>query len=130
MEPRIESLTRITLRPFGTPLPLGFLAFGTGVMLLTAFDAHWIPYSEQKLVGALALGFVVPLEIMASVFAFLARDTAGGTAMGLFGATWTATCELGTFSHLSPVTLDRFRELEWGRFPIFPLNATARRCSR
>jgi succinate-acetate transporter protein len=79
MESRIDSLTRITLRPPGTPLPLGFLAFATGVMLLTAFDAHWIPASDQKLVGALALGFVVPLEIMASVFAFLARDTPGGT---------------------------------------------------
>lgn len=90
MEPRIESLTRITLRPLGSPLPLGFLAFGTGIVLLTAFDAHWIPYSEQRLVAALALGFVVPLELLAALFAFLARDTAGGTAMGLFAASWVA----------------------------------------
>lgn len=90
MEPRIESLTRIMLRPLGSPLPLGFLAFGTGILLLTAFDAHWIPYSEQRLVAALALGFVVPLELLASIFGFLARDTAGGTAMGLFAASWIA----------------------------------------
>jgi hypothetical protein len=91
MEPSIESLTRITMRPLGSPLPLGFLAFGTGILLLTALDAHWIPPGDQRLVAALALGFCVPLELLAAIFGFLARDTAGGTTMGLFGASWIAS---------------------------------------
>jgi len=94
MDQRLESLTRITMRPLGSPLPLGFLAFGTGVLLLTAYEAHWIPYSEQRVVAALALGFVVPLEALASVFGFLARDTAGGTTMGLFAASWVGNALL------------------------------------
>jgi hypothetical protein len=32
-------VTRIVLRPIGSPLPLGFFAFGTGTALLTALGA-------------------------------------------------------------------------------------------
>jgi len=89
-EPTVDSIARITLRPLGTPYPLGLLAFGTGMLLLTALEAHWIPPDQQKLVAALALGFCVPLELGSAIFAFLSRDTAAGTTIGLFGATWIA----------------------------------------
>jgi uncharacterized protein len=42
----------------------------------------------------LLLVFVVPLQAGAAVFAYLARDTAGGTAMSLFAATWATTAVL------------------------------------
>ena len=35
--------------------------------------------------AVLLLGFVVPLQLIASVLSFLARDTVAGTALGLFG---------------------------------------------
>jgi succinate-acetate transporter protein len=37
------------------------------------------------------LGFVVPLQLIACVLAFLARDTVAGTSLGLFAGAWLAT---------------------------------------
>jgi hypothetical protein len=34
------------------------------------------------------LAFAVPLQLLSSVFGFLARDSVGGTGMGLLGGTW------------------------------------------
>jgi uncharacterized protein len=41
-------------------------------------------------VGVLLIAFVFPLELLATVFAFLARDTLGATTLGLFAASWLA----------------------------------------
>lgn len=81
---------RIVLRPLASPLPLGFLAFGTGVMLATALEAHWMSGSQSVMLAALAFAFVAPLELVAMVFGFLERDTAAGTTMGLFALSWVA----------------------------------------
>ena len=48
----------------------------------------WIPVYEQKSVGMILMSFVFPLELVATVFAFLARDTLGATTMGLFTTSW------------------------------------------
>lgn len=85
-----DNLIRINLRPVGSALPLGFFAFSIGVLLQSAFEAHWIPPTEQKLLALLVLGFVAPLELISAVFAFLSRDTAGGTTMALFAMSWIA----------------------------------------
>ncbi len=34
------------------------------------------------------IAFVFPLELLATVFAFLARDTLGATTLGLFTTSW------------------------------------------
>jgi hypothetical protein len=36
----------------------------------------------------LILAFVVPLELLAGVFAFLARDSGAATALALLGTAW------------------------------------------
>ena len=38
----------------------------------------------------LLISFVFPLELVATVFAFLARDTLGATTLGLFTTSWLA----------------------------------------
>src|SRR2546423_13399675 len=82
--------TRIFLRPIGSGLPLGFFSFGIGMLLLGCSAIGWIPVSEQKDVGMFLVGFVFPLELVATVFAFLARDTLGATTLGLFTTSWLA----------------------------------------
>src|SRR3954452_7211119 len=82
--------TRIMLRPVGSGLPLGFFSFGIGMLLLGCSAIGWIPVSEQKDVGMLLMSFVFPLELVATVFAFLARDTLGATTLGLFTTSWLA----------------------------------------
>jgi len=82
--------TRIMLRPIGSSLPLGFYSFGIGMLLLGCTAIGWIPVSEQKNVGMILIAFVFPLELVATVFAFLARDTLGATTLGLFTTSWLA----------------------------------------
>jgi succinate-acetate transporter protein len=86
--PRPEHQTRIVLRPIGSGLPLGFFAFGVGMLLLASFAIGWIPVPEQRNVGMLLMAFVFPLELIAAVVAFLARDTLGATTLGLFTTSW------------------------------------------
>jgi uncharacterized protein len=82
--------TRIFLRPIGSGLPLGFFSFGIGMLLLACLAIGWIPADEQKQVGMLLISFVFPLELVATVVAFLARDTLGATTLGLFTTSWLA----------------------------------------
>lgn len=91
--------TRIMLRPVGSGLPLGFFSFGIGMLLLGSQEIGWIPVAEQRDVGLLLVTFVFPLELVATIFAFLARDTLGATTLGLFTTSWLA---LGVTQVASP----------------------------
>src|SRR4051812_11344338 len=91
--------TRIMLRPIGSGLPLGFFSFGIGMLLLGCSAIGWIPVSEQKNVGMMLMSFVFPLELVATIVAFLARDTLGATTLGLFTTSWLA---LGWADYASP----------------------------
>jgi succinate-acetate transporter protein len=76
------------LRPVGSALPLGFFAFGIGMLVLACQGLGFIPVSEQKTGGMILMAFVFPLELVAVIFAFLARDTLGATTLGLFTTSW------------------------------------------
>ena len=91
--------TRIMLRPIGSGLPLGFFSFGIGMLLLGCSANGWIPVSEQKNVGMMLMSFVFPLELIATIVAFLARDTLGATTLGLFTTSWLS---LGWALYASP----------------------------
>jgi hypothetical protein len=82
---------RITVRPYGSVVPLGFFAFGIGMFLYAAFDAPWVPPTQGKEIGLMLATFVAPLEGVATVIAFLARDTMSGVALGLFTGSWLMT---------------------------------------
>lgn len=83
-----QNQTRIMLRPIGSSLPIGFYSFGIGMLLLGTFALGWIPAGEQRNVGMILIAFVFPLEMIATLVAFLARDTLGATTLGLFAASW------------------------------------------
>ncbi len=80
--------TRIVLRPVGSVLPLGFFSFAIGMLVIGCQAIGWIPVSEQREVGMVLMSFVFPLELVATIFAFLARDTLGATTLGLFTTSW------------------------------------------
>jgi succinate-acetate transporter protein len=85
-----HSQTTIFLRPVGSALPLGFFAFGIGMLILGCQAIGWIPVGEQNQDAMILIAFVFPLELVATVFAFLARDTLGATTLGLFATSWLA----------------------------------------
>jgi succinate-acetate transporter protein len=80
--------TRIVLRPIGHPLPLGFLALAVGTLVLSALQLGWVAPTEGRVVALTALGFTAPLQLLAAVLGFQARDTIAGTGMGLLSGTW------------------------------------------
>ena len=83
-----EEHVRITVRPIASALPLGFFAFGIGMLLLAGSANGWLPESDQHTVGLMLAAFVFPLQTIATVVAFLARDTFGATGLGLFSSSW------------------------------------------
>jgi succinate-acetate transporter protein len=93
------------VQPYGSGLPLGFLAFGIGMFVLGALEIGWVPATDGKTVGLLLAAFVFPLELLATVIAFLARDTGAATSLGLFTTSWLAL-GLITFTG-KPGVLDR-----------------------
>jgi hypothetical protein len=99
METPPHSQTRIFLRPIGSSLPLGFFSFGIGMLILGCQAIGWIPAAEQKQGGLILIAFVFPLELVATIFAFLARDTLGATTLGLFTTSWLA---FGLLEQTSP----------------------------
>jgi hypothetical protein len=90
--PRPEDLTRIVLRPLASSLPLGFFAFGTGSVLLSSLELHWVPQDQTRPLMVLILVFVVPLEFLAGILAFLARDGGAATALSVLARCWRCSC--------------------------------------
>lgn len=84
----VAQSARIMLRPLGNPLPLGFLALAVATLLLSARQLNWIDSSERSSVALILLAFVAPLQLLASILGFLARDVVAGTAMAVLSGTW------------------------------------------
>lgn len=89
--------TRVVLRPLATPLPLGFLALAVATVAFASVQLSWIPQSEGHTVALGVLVLTVPLQLLAAVMGFLARDPVAATGMGILSGTWGAAC-LATLS--------------------------------
>jgi uncharacterized protein len=80
--------THVMLRPIANPLPLGFLAFAGGTLLVSGLQLGWLQPTEGHDVALILLGFVFPLQLLACVLGYLGRDVVAGTVMGLLAGTW------------------------------------------
>jgi succinate-acetate transporter protein len=86
-------MTRITLRPIASPMPLGFFAVAiasvvTGCLHLGLFEEG----AERAVAFAVLPAFV--LQLLVGVLAFGARDVLAATLMACFSGTWLATALL------------------------------------
>jgi uncharacterized protein len=57
----IHPQVRVTVRPYGSVVPLGFFAFGIGMFLYAAYDAPWVNPTEGHTIGLMLVSFVAPL---------------------------------------------------------------------
>jgi uncharacterized protein len=87
-QPNSQSLARITLRPIGSPLPLGLLALAVATFTLAGLQLSWIPLTQQHDAGLVILTFAVPLQLLSCIYGFIARDSAAGTGMALQAGGW------------------------------------------
>jgi succinate-acetate transporter protein len=79
---------RVMLRPVASPLPLGFLALALATVPFAAVQLGWVSPAEGRVAALGALAATVPLQLLASVFGFLARDVVAATGMGVLAGTW------------------------------------------
>jgi succinate-acetate transporter protein len=88
-EPDPRSVTRIVLRPIGSPLPVGFFTVAIDNAMVSALQWGTIPASGGRAVALIIFpAFVV--QAIVGIFALLGRDGAAGTVMLSFAATWLA----------------------------------------
>jgi succinate-acetate transporter protein len=84
----VYAATRVTLRPIGNPLPLGFLALAGATLLVSGLQLGWLSDSDGGDVALILIAFVFPLQLVTSVFGYLGRDVVAGTGMGILSGTW------------------------------------------
>ena len=88
--PSPELPTRVLLRPVGSALPLGLAGLAIASLLVSGLELSWVSIVDGHQVGMLVLVTAVPLQLVACVFALLARDGAAGSTMAILSATWAA----------------------------------------
>src|SRR6185437_5696262 len=84
------SHTHVVLRPIGSPLPLGMSGLAIGSFVQSGLDLHWIPSRDVHQVGLILLAVPFPLQLLACVLAYLARDGTVGAALGVLASSWLA----------------------------------------
>src|SRR4051812_50120645 len=82
------TIARVTLRPIGSPLPLGVLALIPPGLLLSGLQLGWFATGDPKAIAFVMLGFAVPLQLLASTFGFFGRAALVGTGFGFFAGIW------------------------------------------
>jgi succinate-acetate transporter protein len=78
------------VRPLGSPMPLGLAGLAVASLLLSGVDLGWIPPAQSTVVGVLVLCTGGALQAVTSLIAFLARDGATASSMGLLSSGWMA----------------------------------------
>ncbi|MEV6975990.1 hypothetical protein [Kitasatospora sp. NPDC093806] len=88
-EPDPPGMTRITLRPIASPMPLGFFAVAISSAVTSSLQLGLIDGAHRQAV-ALTVFSAFVLQLLVSVLAFGARDVIAATLMGGFAGAWLA----------------------------------------
>jgi uncharacterized protein len=86
----VVSRTLVHLRPLAGPLGIGFFALAAATFVLAGLNLGWVEPAEGKNVALCLLAFTAPLQLLASIVGFLARDGVAATGMGLLAGIWAA----------------------------------------
>jgi succinate-acetate transporter protein len=79
---------RVFLRPIANPFALGFVGLAVATILVSGIELGWIPAADRTQTAVLVIAFAPPIQAVACVFGFLARDAVAATALGVLSATW------------------------------------------
>lgn len=94
-----DPVTRIVVRPIATPLSLGFLGLAAATFVVTGLQLGWVSPQQKPFVGLILLSFTAMLQLVATVYGFLTRDSVAATGMGVLTGTWFA---VGLVFYLTP----------------------------
>jgi len=88
---RTEAVTRIVVKPIGSPVGLGLFGLAAGTLVLSGLQLGWVDAAEGLNVGLILLAFPFVAQLLASIWSTLARDGVATTAMGVLSLTWLST---------------------------------------
>ncbi|WP_416874286.1 GPR1/FUN34/YaaH family transporter [Kitasatospora sp. SC0581] len=88
-EPDVHAMTRITLRPIASPMPLGFFTVAISSVVTSSLQLGLIDGANRQAV-ALTVFSAFVLQLLVSILAFGARDVIAATLMGGFAGAWLA----------------------------------------
>ena len=87
IERDLQAMSRIVLRPIGSPLPLGYFTVAIDNVLVSTLQWGLLPAADHRAVALIVLpAFVV--QAIVGIFAFGARDSIAATMMLSFATTW------------------------------------------
>ncbi|MFI8192004.1 GPR1/FUN34/YaaH family transporter [Streptomyces sp. NPDC085946] len=89
-EPDLRSMTRITLRPIASPMPVGFFAVAIASVVVGSMQLRLLGDDAGRAVALTILPAFL-LQLIVSVLAFGARDVLAATLMACFSGTWLAS---------------------------------------
>jgi hypothetical protein len=81
----------VLLRPLGSPVALGLAGLTAASLVVSGVELGWIAAAERHHVALILLAFPFPLQFVACLIAFWARDGIAGTALGVLSTSWLAT---------------------------------------
>jgi succinate-acetate transporter protein len=81
---------RIFLRPIGSPLSIGMSGLAIASLVESGLDLHWVPATQRVQVGLILVAVPFVLQLLASIFSYLARDGSAGAVTGVLATTWLA----------------------------------------
>jgi succinate-acetate transporter protein len=87
IEPDVQAMTRIVLRPIGSPLPVGYFTVAIDNVVTSTLQWGVLPAVDRRAVALIVFpAFIV--QAIAGLFALGARDSIAGTMMLSFATTW------------------------------------------
>jgi uncharacterized protein len=81
---------RIYLRPIGSPLTIGMCGLAIASLVQSGLDLKWVPSSQALQAGLILIAVPFVLQLLASIFSYLARDGAAGAVTGVLATSWLA----------------------------------------
>lgn len=90
--------TRLVLRPLANPMPLGMVGLAAATVLLAGQQLGWLPTAQGHQVGEMLMVIAVPMQLLAAVAGFAARDAVLATGMGMLAAIWFTVGIIKAFS--------------------------------
>jgi succinate-acetate transporter protein len=79
---------RIFLRPIGSPLTVGLSGLAIASLVESGLSLHWVAKTQVHQIGLILIAVPFVLQLLACVFAYLARDGAAGATLGILATTW------------------------------------------
>jgi succinate-acetate transporter protein len=124
----LRPMTRITLRPIATPMPVGFFSVAIASFIVGSMQLGLLG-EDAHLAVALTVFPAFVLQLIVGILAFGARDVLAATLMACFSGTWLASSLVLAFDPPSGVRVLGVLNLVFAAFALMMASVAHRKRS-